>query len=176
MADPAQGEPNKRLTRMSYRAGPMGYLTDQIIKEMQRAGYPAKLFVLYRDPDQQEREYADGDSRARAYQSAHQYFGASDIIHERWAWFAAHAAPDGAQFWDTLWDCVEVVSERHGVEFEKRLSWDAAHIELADWKNFRLLVGRREPSQAQLDAWFARLLPKVWQAHIEAQKNRKTAP
>ncbi|AZV78278.1 hypothetical protein EBB79_10575 [Parasedimentitalea marina] len=38
--DPAMGEPRKRLTRMRYGVGPMGFLADQIMKELQRAGYP----------------------------------------------------------------------------------------------------------------------------------------
>lgn len=174
MNDPAMGEPRKRITRFSYKDGPMGFLREQIIKEMQRAGYPVKTFIHYRSPEQQQIEFNDGDSKARPYESAHQYYCASDLIHERWAWFASKKAPDGTQFWDTLWDCVQLVSERYDVEFSPRLSWDAAHVQLAYWKTFRYLVGRREPTQAELDAHFERVLPKVWKQHLNGLKNRKT--
>lgn len=161
----AMAEPKKRITRMNYKEGPMGFLGDQIMKEMQRAGYAPRSFILYRSPTQQARELADGDSKAQPYSSAHQYYCAMDIIDEKWAWFADDAAPDGTAFWDTLWDCVEIVSEKFGVEFSQRLDWDAAHVQLANWRTFRNQVGRREPTQPELDQWFAEVLPAVWKQY-----------
>jgi len=95
--DPAMGEPRKRITRMRYDVGPMGFLADQIMKELQRAGYPSREFNLYRSAKDQERMYARRVSKARAFESAHQFYGASDIIHEKWAWFAADEAQVSAR-------------------------------------------------------------------------------
>lgn len=172
--DPAQGEPRKRITRMRYDVGPMGFLADQIMKEMQRAGYPPREFNLYRSPKDQEKQLAEGDSRAKAYFSAHQYYAASDIIHERWAWFDKRQkgkVPDGTHFWDRLWDCAAVVSEKYKVQFRKRISWDPAHIELSGWRDFREVVGYEKPNQMQLNWYFQHELPAVWKQH-QASKAR----
>lgn len=177
MRDPAKGEPRKRITRMRYHVGPMGFLADQIMKEMQRAGYPPREFNLYRSPRQQEEYKRRGTSRAGGYSSAHQYYGASDIIHERWAWFDPEQSgdvPDGAHFWNCIWDCVEIVGEKFNVQFSDRLKWDPAHVQLANWKDFREVVGRREPNQMQLDWYFQVTLPKVWKQHL-ASKARVSA-
>ena len=162
---PAMAEPRKRITRMNYTDGPMGFLGDQIKKEMQRAGFAPRTYCLYRSPERQKIERAEGDSKAGPFSSAHQYFGAEDIICEYWAWFASPKAPDGTAFWECLWDCVELVGEKYGVEFSKRLSWDAAHVQLADWRKFAAKVGKRKPTQGELDSWFAELLPDVWRQY-----------
>lgn len=165
MRDPAMRAPRKRVTRMNYGDGPMGFLADQICKEMQRAGYAPRIFILFRTPEQQAKEKADGDSRAGPFQSAHQYYCAADIICEKWAWFGHKDAPDGTEFWNTLWDCVELVSEKYKVKFSPRLSWDAAHVQLAEWKEFRSSIGSRKPFQHELDQYFAEVLPSVWKQH-----------
>jgi hypothetical protein len=170
--DPAMGEPRKRLTRVRYKEGPMGFLADQIIKEMQRIGYPAREFCLYRPPGDQEQLKLKGRSKAAAFQSAHQFYGASDIIHEKWAWFAKEradgtptGAPDGEQFWDHLWDCVQLVGQRQKVEFRPRISWDPAHVELANWRDFQEVVGRHKPTKMQLNFYFQWTLPAIWRQH-----------
>lgn len=168
-SDPASAEPRKRITRMNYKDGPMGFLGDQIKKEMQRAGFAPRTYCLYRSPEQQAIERASGDSKAGPYSSAHQYYAGEDIICEYWAWFASPKAPNGDGFWDALWDCVELVSEKYGVKFSKRLSWDAAHVQIADWRSFARKVGKRKPTQDELDAWFAELLPEVWKQHQRAK-------
>lgn len=177
MNDPAMGDPKKRLTLMRYDVGPMGFLSDQIRKELQHALYPATEYQLYRSPAQQAKALAKGNSKARAFQSAHQYYGASDIVHEKWYWFAAKDAPDGTQFWDRLWDCVEVVSLKHDVEFSPRISWDPAHVQLANWREMKRVVGLKEPNQTQLDWYFKVTLPKVWKQYTrsEAFKERSVA-
>lgn len=172
MRDPAMGEPRKRLTRMRYDVGPMGFLADQIMKELQRAGYPPKEFNLYRKPSTQALYRKRGTSKARPFSSAHQYYGASDIIHEKWAWFADPKAPDGRHFWDRLWDCVEVVSEKYQVEFSDRLSWDPAHVQLANWRDMKRVVGLQEPNQTQLDWYFAATLPTVWRQYQRQQAQK----
>lgn len=169
--DPAMGEPRKRLTRMRYEHGPMGFLADQIIKEMQRAGYPAREFNLYRSPDDQDAMFARGVSKVRAFSSAHQFFGASDIIHEKWSWFdkSQQGVPDGQQFWDRLWDCAEVVGEKYKVKWRKRIVWDPAHIELQGWQEFREVIGTTLPTKTALEWYFMRTLPDVWKQHLRAK-------
>lgn len=167
--DPAMGEPRKRLTRMRYQVGPMGFLADQIMKEMQRAGYPVREFNLYRPPEVQAKYLARKTSKAGPFSSAHQFYAASDLIHEKWAWFAADEAPAGEQFWNRLWDCVQVVAEKYKVEFRERISWDPAHIELANWREFREVVGHEEPNQTQLDWYFQITLPAVWKQHLRSK-------
>lgn len=171
MRDPALGEPRKRITRMRYDVGPMGFLSDQIMKEMQRAGYPVSEFNLYRDWLEQQRMLDRGVSRAKPYQSAHQYYAAADIIHEKWAWFdkSQKGVPDGAIFWDRLWDCVEVVGEKYKVEFSPRISWDPAHVQLSNWREFQSVVGRQQPSVTALQWYFQYTLPVVWKQHQRAR-------
>lgn len=183
--DPAMGEPRKRITRMRYGEGPMGFLSDQIMKEMQRALYRPREFNLYRSPAEQQRKFDQGFSRALPLNGAHQFMGASDIIDERWAWFdpKQKGCPDGTRFWNTLWDCVEVVSEKYQVEFRKRISWDPAHVELANWRDFRSVIlpdweevrtkkhfgGYDGPNQEQLDWYFQITLPAVWRQHLRSK-------
>lgn len=175
--DPAMGEPRKRITRMRYDVGPMGFLADQIMKELQRVGYPSREFNLYRPAEAQKKMLIRRVSRAGPFESAHQFYAASDIIHEKWAWFAKKkadgtptGAPDGAQFWDRLWDCAEVVAEKYNVQFSPRLSWDPAHIQLANWRECREVVGRKEPNKLQLEWYFQVTLPAVWKQHLRSQE------
>lgn len=169
MRDPAMGEPRKRLTRMRYGVGPMGFLADQIMKEMQRAGYPPREFNLYRSPEEQKKMRSRRVSMVGPFDSAHQYYAASDIIHEKWAWFAADEAPDGQAFWDCLWDCVEVVGEKYRVEFAPRITWDPAHVQLKNWREFKEVVGEVEPTQKALDWYFQITLPRVWADYQKRQ-------
>jgi len=159
----AMGPPRDPITRHPYNLGPMGFLGSQIRLGMQKAGYPPKTFQLYRTPDQQKHYQKLGHSNAGAFQSAHQYYAAEDIIHERYAWF--EKGPDGEPFWRCLWDCVEVVAEKYQVEFDPQLNWDRAHVELKGWEAFRDVVGYKEPNQTQLDWYFQITLPKVWRAY-----------
>lgn len=163
--DPAMGEARRRITRFTYDEGPMQFLAEQICKEMQRVGYPAVIHCVYRAPEVQEKYRRTGTSKAGPFQSAHQYYAAADIIHERWAWFAAPDAPDGAGFWRALGDATHLVSEKFGVPFNKRLSWDLAHVELFNWREMKEIVGPQEPSKLALDWYFQVTLPSVWRRH-----------
>lgn len=169
--DPAMGEPRKRITRMRYTHGPMGFLSDQIMKELQRAGYPPREFQLFRDEDTQRKYYKRGTSKTKY--GAHQVYGAADIIHERWAWFDKRQpgdVPDGTAFWNTLWDCVEVVSEKYNVTFSERLSWDPAHVQLDNWKEMREVCRWETPTPLQLEWYFQVTLPAVWKQHLRSME------
>lgn len=174
MRDPAMGEPRKRQTRMDYARGPMGFLASQIVKEMQRAGYPASVHAIYRSPEDQQKMVERRVSKAPPFSSAHQYYGAADIIHERFAWFdpSIPNVPDGSLFWARLWDCVEVVGEKYNVAFRPQIIWDPAHVELKNWRDVRKRIGQREPSATTLAWYFENTLPSVWKAHREAQHKK----
>lgn len=173
--DPAMGEPSKRVTRMRYDQGPCGFLQGQVIKGMQQAGYPAKLFQLFRSPELQEQYFLRGTSKAPPWRGAHQHHGAFDIIHERWAWFdpSQDGVPDGEPFWECLWDVCQVVSEKFGVELGPRISWDPAHVELVGWRDFAKMKGNRVATPAQLDQWFEVMLPDVWRAYQRALRQKE---
>lgn len=145
----------------------MGFLASQIVKEMLRACYPASVYCIYRSPQEQVRLMDKGFSKAPAYSSGHQYYGAGDIIHEKWAWFdkSIPNVPDGSQFWDRLWDCAGVVSEKYKVPFRPRITWDPAHIELRNWRDLRKRIGENEPSYASLVWYWEHTLPAVWKEH-----------
>ncbi|CAD0186691.1 hypothetical protein RUESEDTHA_03601 [Ruegeria sp. THAF57] len=156
----------RRQTRYSYENGPMYYLGQQIVKAMQDAGYPAKISECYRSPERQSKLRKEGFSKARAYQSPHQYYEAVDIIHPSLGWNVSQ------EYWDTLATCARIVADRYGVEFDGgfKWGWDLAHIELEDWRTFRakvrsnvLMEGEaRPPTKAELGERFQEVLPQQW--------------
>lgn len=165
---------SERVTRYDYNLGPMLFIGQQILRAMQDAGHNPKIFDHYRSPEDQAEKKDNGVSRAGPFESAHQYYEAVDIAHREWAWFASEKAPDGAQFWSDLAACVKIVAERFDVELVHGhdWGWDSAHVELADWRTVRHMIGHRVPTQAELDARFQQVLPKVWKAHQAALLKR----
>ena len=153
-----QMQVQKMQTRYNYVRGPMYFLAQQIIRRMQEAGYPAFVWCHYRSPEQQNKEYAEGDSKARAYHSPHQFMEAVDILHPKLYWGASQ------DYWDTLAACVKVVEEKfavalvHGYDW----GWDSAHIELKDWRSMRSRVGQSVPTLYQLADRFEEVLPEQW--------------
>lgn len=144
----------KMQTRFDYSQGPMYYLGQQIVSEMQKAGYPSKIVYGYRSPELQNKLYAQGRTapgaivtRAKAYQSPHNFHAAVDICHRQRGWKV------GKDYWEALNACVKIIERRHGVDLvhghdwdedgvpaymdkDERL-WDAAHVELKDWRDIR---------------------------------------
>lgn len=160
----------KRQTRYNYRNGPMYYLGQQIVKAMEDAGYPAFIHCCYRPPEEQQAAFDRKASKARPFQSPHQYWEAVDIVHPSLFW---NAPPD---YWEALHDCARVVEERFGVTFEHGFlwGWDSAHIELKDWRNIREKLGNKSPTEAQLDRRFREVLPDQWKQYersAQAQRN-----
>lgn len=154
----------KRQTRYTYNQGPMYYLGQQIVKRMQDAGWPAKIYYSYRTPQEQARLYAKGRTTkgpkvtdARPYQSPHNYYEAVDIVHSDLYWNAPR------EFWDTLQAVAKVVQEEYDCTFKMGADWgDYAHIELKDWRTVRDATGKRPPTPKELDHRFEQVLPKVW--------------
>jgi len=91
--DAAWGEPLKRLTLMTYDRGPVGFLSSQIVKSMQRVCYPCAVI--------------DDNSF---------YLGIMRFEHETYGLFEGETSPDGQTFWDILSDCVDVCAEKFSIE------------------------------------------------------------
>lgn len=158
---------NKRQTRFSYSQGPIFYVGQQIVRAMQESGYPAKIHCCYRSAQTQAGLVEKGVSKARPFQSPHQYFLAVDIIHPEKGWNVEQA------YWDQLKACGEVVSEKFDIplEFGYDWGWDMAHIEFLDFRVYREKMNQRArneglpgcvPSPLDLASWFEELLPRVW--------------
>lgn len=143
--------------------GPMIYLGHQICKRMEQIGYPSKIAVAYRSPEQQEVEFAEGQSKARAWQSPHQFYEAVDICHKYKGW-----PKDTDPYWEALASVVRNVEADYGVELTHGMrdwGWDYAHVQLRDWKAQRQMLrtatGYRKPTPEELYYRFREVLPKV---------------
>lgn len=166
----------KMQTRFDYSQGPMYYLGQQIVSEMQKAGYPSKIVYGYRSPELQNKLYAQGRTapgaivtRAKAYQSPHNFHAAVDICHRQNGWKVAQA------YWDALNACVKIVERRHCVKLRHghdwdgdgvpvpqdpdEKFWDAAHIELMDWRDLKEQIGLITMDSNDLWYLFERYLP-----------------
>lgn len=154
--------PRRKQTRYTYSDGPMVYLGQQIVRLMQDAGYPAKIYEAYRPPERQTALYVQNKTKAKAYQSPHQYYLAVDIIHASRGW-----PPKDDPFWPALAASVQVVEEKfdvaltHGYDW----GWDYAHVELTDFRKWRDVIGQQPITSEMLDLMFATELPKVWKAY-----------
>lgn len=164
-------QPAKRQTRYNYSDGPMGFLAGQIVREMQRIGHPAKIHCLYRSPEEQDAAFKRKASKARAWESPHQFYEAVDIIHERYAWFEGRPKQDAKVFFDDLNRVARMTADKYGVEFEYGYDWgwDPAHIEFKDWRNVKWNIGNYIPTADDLAARFIQLLPDVYLTHANAK-------
>lgn len=131
-------EPKLR-TRFDYSQGPMHYLAQQTAREMEKAGYPCKILWTYRPPEKQAQLYAQGRTkpgkivtRAKPWQSAHQLYEGSDLIHPSKAWGVSE------DYWEALAACWQIVSAKHGVKVDHGHKWkfrDSAHCEIVGWRD-----------------------------------------
>ncbi|UAB90387.1 hypothetical protein I5192_06920 [Ruegeria sp. SCSIO 43209] len=169
----------KRQTRYCYKDGPMFYLGQQIVKAMEDAGYPAKISECYRTPERQKQLRIEGRTKAGPWESPHQYYEAVDIIHPSLGWNVSR------KYWLTLNACMRVIEAKYGVNLIHGHDWndngipvyddpeerfyDAAHIQLADWKKqrdrHRATIGLegkpRPPNQLELWVRFEEVLPEL---------------
>lgn len=166
---------NKRQTRYTYLEGPMKFLGQQIVKSMEDAGYPALIHCCYRSPEAQMEAYGRGVSRAKAWQSPHQFMEAVDIVHPTLFWNVS------ADYWEQLAVCTRIVAEKFNVDLTGGFDWgwDLAHIEIRDWRSLKddpdwLEFKREELRSVQegtpapqvpleaLQRRFQEVLPSVW--------------
>tara|TARA_B110000908_G_C10263799_1_gene461651 strand:- start:3334 stop:3933 length:600 start_codon:yes stop_codon:yes gene_type:complete len=158
----------KRQTRYDYRSGPMKFLGQQLVKTMEDSGFPAFIHCHIRTPEEQNQVFFLGNSRAKAWGSPHQFGEAVDIVHPSFYW---HVSPE---YWETLQAAVGVVENKFSVKLihgKRDWGWDSAHIQLADWKQFKAEIGNNRPTQTQLDQRFADVLPNVWKRFATNPKN-----
>ena len=178
------GQVNRRQTAYTYTDGPMMYLGQQIVKQMQDAGYPAKILYCHRSAEIQAGLYAQGRTapgpkvtNARPWQSAHQYYEAVDIIHPSKGWNVSEG------YWETLAACVRNVAEKFNVDLNHGHHWrfrDSAHIELSNWRSVKRAhlsrvdgEGQRRPPNAdELWARFEEVLPDVAKARMKRKGRR----
>lgn len=156
----------RTLSRYDYSQGPMFFLLQQIVRAMQDAGYPAKIVEFYRSPERQEELYNRRPrvTKARAYESAHQYMCAGDIVHETLGWNVTE------DFWSTLASCVRIVADKFDVELEHGHHWrfrDSAHVQLKAWRYFAEGVGKRKPKPSDLFMLWEDTLPSEWQRYMQ---------
>ena len=188
--------PQKLQARYSYKHGPIFFVGQQIVRQMQQSGYDAKIFQPWRTPSEQQALKDKGASKAGALDGAHVYGLAVDIIHKTEGW-----PPDDSPFWENLNIAARIVAERFKIDlaYGYDWGWDSAHIELEHYRSYRdelkpqlkaLLDAvpatdkafkTREAHQdwvacqfisGQMDKAFAVELPRVWAQRPDRKKGR----
>ena len=91
-----------------------------------------ELFEGFRSPMRQNDLFRRGTSKAREWQSAHNYGLAADFVahHKetgRWSW-------DGGEDWALL----HRIAQRYGLSAP--ISWDLCHLEHPIWKHIKSFV------------------------------------
>jgi hypothetical protein len=161
-----KGQVGRYQSRYSYVDGPMYFLGQQIVNQMGKSGWPSFIHCCYRSPEKQQEVFDKGFSKARPFQSPHQFSEAVDIVHQKLFWNAPKS------FWDDLEACTLVVSERFKVELTGGFDWgwDFAHIQLADWRKFAEGVRWKQPTKINLAARFCEVLPQQWMQHVKSKR------
>lgn len=95
-------------------------------------GYRFRVFETYRTPQRQKLVLDNGTSRARMFQSAHQFGLAVDFVpwNEERTWH-----------WDIPiedWSILKGKAIAHGLDVP--LSWDKAHVEHPLWNRVRIAM------------------------------------
>lgn len=95
-------------------------------------GYRFRVFETYRTPQRQRLVLESGNSRARMFQSAHQFGLAVDFVpwNETKKWH-----------WDIPiedWSILKGKAIAHGLDVP--LSWDRAHVEHPLWNRVRIAM------------------------------------
>lgn len=154
-------DPKKKI-KLNRNDGPMAYLGEVICKKMEKAGYPSIVHACWRSPEEQDSVFAKGRSKAKAWQSPHQYLEAVDIVHKSKFW---QASPD---YWEMLATVVRTVGHEYNVALDHGHNWsfvDSAHIELSDWRNVRDQQKERgfyaRPTPEELAQRFKQVLPSI---------------
>lgn len=77
-----------------------------------------RVFETYRSPEAQEQVYINGTSKARAWQSAHQYGLAVDYVpwDDTWSWDETHD-----------WDWLKQRARSLGLDVP--IAWDKPHVQ-----------------------------------------------
>jgi peptidoglycan LD-endopeptidase CwlK len=118
-------------------------LLDAVVDECQRHGLPLEVFETIRSPARQEELYARGRdpgapdfgrtvTKARAYQSAHQYGLAADCVFRvdgKWSWEPPPRMAAG-------WSMFQTVADSHGLV---TLPFEKPHVQARgfDWRDMK---------------------------------------
>lgn len=89
-------------------------------------GYPVKFYQYYRSGQEQEAAFARGASKARAGQSAHQYYLAADYMFDKYGWDVPK------EYWEYGDQIAKYVGLESGISYG-----DANHIQYPGWKNWK---------------------------------------
>lgn len=172
------GQEPERMSRFERGKGPMYFLGQHIVKRMETMGYPSRIYTLYRTPAEQNKAFKRKASKAKAYQSPHQFLEAVDIVHKHLYWEASPA------YWEALALCVRQVEAQFDVKLDHGHYWqftDSAHIEIRGWRNIatRQVVGKgkyHKPTFDELQARFKEVLPKqLKQDYVKVEKPHESA-
>lgn len=148
----AMGTPKVRFRMSGYdqtKTHPLILdLVEAVLKECGRRNIPLHPFELFRDVERQNKLKAQGVSKSSGGNSPHNYGCAVDLVHlTRW-W--KHMRQE---HWEAMRDIVFEVARRRGISVvwggdwdndgvsvlddpDERF-WDAAHFQLANWKEWR---------------------------------------
>lgn len=95
-----------------------------------------ELFETFRLPSRQARMIAEGVSKARPFQSAHQFGCAADFVPFLTQKQAEALGTRSGWNWDQVpveaWDFLAQRAKAYGIE--QPIRWDRPHIELPGWR------------------------------------------
>lgn len=108
---------------------------------MRKLGVPMFAHCVLRSHAEQIRRYAEGNSKARAGESPHEYGLAIDLIHSIEAWQLP------AESWALIGHVGKEVAAQNGLKLvwggdwkkpgsTDLIGWDPAHWEVKDWRNY----------------------------------------
>lgn len=120
-------------TGVNRRDGPMMFLAEIIVKRMERAGYPSKIYTFWRSVEDQNEAFRNGHSKARGWHSPHQFGEAVDIAHKGLAWHADR------EYWEMLNIIARNVAQDYDVDliYGYDWGWDKAHLSLKSWRDVK---------------------------------------
>lgn len=99
--------------------------------------YNVPMFIhgIYRDPDEQDRLFEQGVTKARAGQSAHNFGAAADIVHYGFYWELTKKE------WNLMGSFGKDLASTMGLQVtwggDFNSIWDPAHWELKHWKDLK---------------------------------------
>lgn len=91
-----------------------------------------RIFETYREPMDQNEAFRKGASKAKAWQSPHQYGLAADFV----AWIKTD---DGYTWsWDKHHDWAHLKKRALECKMDCPISWDRCHVEHPNWQRARI--------------------------------------
>lgn len=124
---------NRDIAMLHYKfRNPLELLLENLVRAYKtgRTKTDFQLFEGFRDPLRQDAVFKAGASNARAWQSAHQYGLAADIV----------AFNDGKWSWDSVHDWAFLKRSAAQVGLSVPISNDRVHVQSPLWQKVRLIV------------------------------------